>query len=538
MTRRIKVSACLNSTDSQIDVALSLSSSLLSICSTGAMSIMNPAVEWYMLVVAVLAYYATLAVYRLFLSPLARFPGPKLAAISRWYEAYYDVLQNGKYTLKIAQLHKQYGPIIRISPYELHVIDPAFFETLYRMDGRWDKYAWTYDAFGASDSTLFGSGHDAHKLRRRAIAPFFSKPNVLARQDTLQRNLDKLCRRISNLNGTTFNLGAALSAFTRDNANEFIVGKTYNELDLDDFGVGLSNASQGAGVFWRTTKHIRWFGPLLRAIPISLAMKSADDGTKSFLRYLQQSEQDTRDTLAAATSSSPDSTVRNTMIYEIVHSNLPPQEKTLDRILQEVASATGAGFETTAAALRLILFHVYTSTEILQHLRQELAPITSDPSGFLPLKELEQLPYLTAVIMEGMRLSPAIATRAARITDKDLHYQQWLIPAGTPVGMTTYLMHIDETLYPEPMRFVLDRWIGPKRASEATYAPFSRGTRMCLGMHLAWAEMYLILAKLIPQFDFAIVGATASDLEMERDNFGVGSKAGCNLNARVTTLNI
>ncbi|KAM5456881.1 hypothetical protein MaudCBS49596_001122 [Microsporum audouinii] len=199
-----------------------------------------------------------------------------------------------------------------MTPYELHVIDPAFFETLYRSDGRWDKYSWTYDAFGAKSSTIFGSGtqltsscccissrvvgafalclltgHDAHKARRRAIAPFFSKSNVVARQDLLRRNIDKLCQRISKLDGTAFNLGAAISAVARDNANEFIVGKAYNELDLEDFGIGLSISSQGAGTFWRTTKHVRWFGPAMRAMPIHWAEKVADEHTKSFLRYLQ-----------------------------------------------------------------------------------------------------------------------------------------------------------------------------------------------------------------------------------------------------------
>lgn len=65
--------------------------------------------HWAILAVAVFAYFATLVFYRLFLDPLARFPGPKLAAISRWYEAYYDVVLGGKYTFKIAQLHKEYG---------------------------------------------------------------------------------------------------------------------------------------------------------------------------------------------------------------------------------------------------------------------------------------------------------------------------------------------------------------------------------------------------------------------------------------------
>ncbi|KAI5927642.1 cytochrome P450 [Camillea tinctor] len=492
---------------------------------------------WYSVVIAVVTYYGTVVFYRLFLHPLARFPGPRLAAISRWYEGYYDIVQGGKYTSKIAELHKTYGAIIRISPFELHVSDPAFFDTLYRMDGHWDKYAWTYDAFGAKSSTVFGSGHDAHQAHRRAIASFFSKQNVAARQDLIRRNVDKLCQHISKLAGTSFNLGAATSAFTRDVANEFILGKAYNELDLEDFGIGLSISSQGAGAFWRTTKHIRWFGPAIRAIPVEWAMKAADEGTKSFLRYLQQSEQDTRDAFAAATSSSPiNHKVRNTMIHEIVHSNLPPTEKTFERTFEEIATVTAAAFETTANALRLILYHVFTNDEILQRLRKEISEAAADSSEYIPLKTLEQLPYLTSTLMEGLRLSPGIATRAARVTDKDLFYGGWRIPAGTPVGMTTLLMHTDEKLYPDPMRFNPERWMDPtaRKKGETKFAPFSRGTRICLGMHLAWAEMYLFLAALVQQFNFEIKDATAEDFELESDNFGIGTKAQCNLIAHIT----
>jgi hypothetical protein len=47
--------------------------------------------------------------YRIYLHPLAKFPGPKLAALSHWYEAYYDVLKKGKYTFEIGRMHQKYG---------------------------------------------------------------------------------------------------------------------------------------------------------------------------------------------------------------------------------------------------------------------------------------------------------------------------------------------------------------------------------------------------------------------------------------------
>ena len=65
--------------------------------------------SWHNVGGVILAYYFTLAFYRLFLHPLARFPGPRLAAISRWYEGYYDPYLGGQYTPKILDMHKQYG---------------------------------------------------------------------------------------------------------------------------------------------------------------------------------------------------------------------------------------------------------------------------------------------------------------------------------------------------------------------------------------------------------------------------------------------
>ena len=181
--------------------------------------------------------------------------------------------------------------------------------------------------------------------------------------------------------------------------------------------------------------------------------------------------------------------VQSTMIHHIVHSSLPPADKTFDRVFEEVATTTGAGYETTANALRLIMFHVFTNHEILGRLRDEIILATASTSGKpTPLTTLEQLPYLKAVLTEGLRLSPGIGTRAGRVTDKDIFYGDWRIPAGTPVGMTTLLMHTDEKLYPDPMRFNPDRWVESTARKTKTgtekplFAPFSRGTRICLGM--------------------------------------------------------
>lgn len=58
-----------------------------------------------------LAYVVFGAIYRLFFHPLSRFPGPRVAALTRWYEFYYDVIQPGQFIWKIEGLHQEYGTL-------------------------------------------------------------------------------------------------------------------------------------------------------------------------------------------------------------------------------------------------------------------------------------------------------------------------------------------------------------------------------------------------------------------------------------------
>jgi hypothetical protein len=61
-----------------------------------------------------ISYIIGLIIYRMKFAPLAGFPGPKLAAITGWYEFYYDWWLGGKYIFRIEKLHKRYGTIISL----------------------------------------------------------------------------------------------------------------------------------------------------------------------------------------------------------------------------------------------------------------------------------------------------------------------------------------------------------------------------------------------------------------------------------------
>ncbi|KAG0646779.1 Cytochrome P450 monooxygenase [Hyphodiscus hymeniophilus] len=90
------------------------------------------------LVAIAVLYHAWIVIGRLYLSPISKFPGPKLAAVGHFfslgkdlrlrlrYQIYYDVILGGRYWHQIAELHKKYGPVVQINPYEFHISDPEF----------------------------------------------------------------------------------------------------------------------------------------------------------------------------------------------------------------------------------------------------------------------------------------------------------------------------------------------------------------------------------------------------------------------------
>lgn len=148
--------------------------------------------------------------------------------------------------------------------------------------------------------------------------------------------------------------------------------------------------------------------------------------------------------------------------------------------------------------------------------------ILSQPS----LSQLEQLPYLTAIIQEALRLSYGVSTRLQRIPHEVLQFQapdgrSWIIPAGTPVSMTSVLLHHNESIFPDSKAFSPERWLENPRLDKYLVA-FSKGSRNCLGMNLAYAEMRLCLSSIFRKFGSEELRASGlMDERAAKDDLGV-----------------
>ncbi|EAU35560.1 conserved hypothetical protein [Aspergillus terreus NIH2624] len=187
---------------------------------------------------------------------------------------------------------------------------------------------------------------------------------------------------------------------------------------------------------------------------------------------------------------------------EVVQSDLLPEsEKSLYRLSGEGFNFLLAGTETTAATLTVITYHLLAQPSIYARLMDDLQGL--DPAS-LKWTELEKRSYLWAVIHESLRMMPGVSHRSARIArEEDLVYKsrdgrvQWIIPRGTPIGMTSMINHWDEEFFPSPDRFLPERWLvdgQPNYKLQKTLIAFGKGSRSCIGENLAYCELYIMAA--------------------------------------------
>ena len=216
-----------------------------------------------------------------------------------------------------------------------------------------------------------------------------------------------------------------------------------------------------------------------------------------------------------------------TIFHELLNSDLSPEEKSLSRLVDEGQTIVGAGQVTTAHFLRLASYHLLANPEILQQLKAELASTNPKGEGLPPLAKLEQLPYLSAVISESFRMSYGVSSRLQRVSpEAPLIFREWVIPPGTPVGMTSIFIHDNPKYFPEPHKFRPDRWLkaDSKERLDKYLVNFSKGTRSCLGINLARAEIYLTLAAVFNQFDMELYKTTREDVDIVHDFFNPSAR--------------
>jgi cytochrome P450 len=175
-----------------------------------------------------------------------------------------------------------------------------------------------------------------------------------------------------------------------------------------------------------------------------------------------------------------------------------------EQVRDEATTIFLAGHETTALSLTWTWYLLSLNPDAEAMMHREVDEAVGDrlPS----VQDLSLLPYTRMVLTEAMRLYPPAWAMGRRLLE-DVEIGGYVIPAKATAIISQYIVHHDPRWYPDPWRFVPDRWRADAVASRPknSYFPFGAGPRMCVGEDFAWMEGILVLATIARHWRLRLV---------------------------------
>ncbi|PKY05677.1 cytochrome P450 [Aspergillus campestris IBT 28561] len=437
-------------------------------------------------VIVVVSWFVGTCVYNVFFHPLKAIPGPFMAKISRWW--IFDLEMRGNPHVEILELHRKYGPMLRISPNEISLNDPEASSIVYGQTSKFEKSQYFYHQ---APNLFTIRDRQQHAKDKSLISHAFSRTNIIQHQGSIFDKGHYLMNRFiqSAKDGQIIPLFPAFRCMTLDTISEFAFGKSAGALQLGDYKSPIFEAIDKA------THSVPFFQhfPILRELIRWASYYNLSAVPNGFLELAQISESGFQQMHTTETW---------TMFKNMVlAAEKKSRELTKEHLISEAIVMFVAGTDTTAAALAVTLHHLLQQPDIYRRLQDEVRTVMPTPDSRPTVPELEALPFLNACVKEGLRISCPSRTRLpglSLLVDgvlEDITYQLGQVlslhfpwsqtdPLQTEVSATPlYALH-DEVMFPAPTTYTPTRWLADedqKREMSAYFHPFSRGTRQCVG---------------------------------------------------------
>ncbi|KLO12996.1 high nitrogen upregulated cytochrome P450 monooxygenase 2 [Schizopora paradoxa] len=423
--------------------------------------------------------------------PLGNYPGPILARVSKFWAFW--VAKGGKQHLVYKSLHETYGPIVRVGPNELSIINVEAIPVIFG-EGMGKGHIWEARRPPVEPIALPGiRDPHRHALRRRAWNKALSSSSIKEFEPLIIRRIHQLVECLEGDAKNVVDLSYWFSCYTLDFMGDMMFGGGFELMrDGDKDGLkrfmasGIKNLALLHTIPWAA--RITWRIPAvagriirLRDWSVKYAQRRKDSGSsvKDVFHYLINEDSDEGYT--------PDDLVVTDSLVAIV-----------------------AGSDSTATVLSAIFYYLMMNITALEKLRAEINA-TIPFHGTLDSLTLANMPYLNAVINEGLRLQPPLPIAIQRSplagTGGKVIGTQF-IPEGTAVNIPPYVMHRDSRYFsPSPDSFIPERWLreGADCKKYVTnvdaFVPFAGGFAGCVGKNLAILNLRMVIVVLVRKFD-------------------------------------
>jgi cytochrome P450 len=187
---------------------------------------------------------------------------------------------------------------------------------------------------------------------------------------------------------------------------------------------------------------------------------------------------------------------------------------TQGELISEAGLLIVGGSDTTVTAMSATIFYLLHNPATLARAQREVRNTFSSLEEIMMAKSLDGCRYLVACIDESLRLSPPVGSILPRqVLAGGLRVEGEYLPEGTDVGVPHYALHHNPAYYRDPFTVQPERWIGSGEGgfteidvatAQTAFTAFGVGRTNCIGRHLAYQEILLVIGRLLFEYDMRL----------------------------------
>ncbi|KAG5746788.1 hypothetical protein H9Q72_003859 [Fusarium xylarioides] len=450
--------------------------------------------------------------------PLARIPGPRLAAISSFWHAYNARMGRMAYIGKT--LHRKYGPVVRVGPNEVWLNSKEAFHAIYSSGSGYEKSDF-YLATALSkphidwhlnpefqDNLDLLSERDVrrYRLQRRLIGPVYQTSNLIQYEAAIDEVLERSIAKLKALNGAQVELNEWMHIIAVECLGAVVLSWSPGMLKN-----GTDNGS-GAHAYhgWRR-KSV--FGLFPMAAKLEFLHKSIGrlfstiwgvnfQPPKDFRPFFPDVGKRVSRRVNAATKSKLNKDDRKDLLADLIQLHKEKPNFTEHYLRKMAVTNFGAGHETMASTLTSIFALLGSNDDAQAQVSLEILG-ASNPAEY---STATRLPVTQSLIKEAKRLYPVISMSLPRkVPSEGLHLHGYYFPSNTTVGCNPVALHRNPEIFGSDSDvFSPARWLtadpDAARTMERVNLSWGGGSRSCPGRHLAELVVFKVVPALVKEF--------------------------------------
>ncbi|KAK4235349.1 Pisatin demethylase [Achaetomium macrosporum] len=408
---------------------------------------------------------------------------------------------------------RKYGPIARVGPKWVVCGDGAELRRMWAVRSAWQRAFWyrglRIDPY--RDNAFSTLDDQVHETLRAKLMPGYSGKDV----DNLHQLIDEQVAGLVSLLETKYlstetdfkpvDLARKVQYFTLDVISSLAFGKAFGYLKADADLFSYIQTTESTLPVLLATALMPWFLRILQSPRLKWLLPNAREmvGIGNVMGLAQ-------DVVAERYGDKP--VVKRDMLGSFVAHGLSREDAEGETVVQIIA-----GSDTSATAIRSTMLFIMTNPLVYRRLQAEIDAGIKEGRISSPITDAEarNLPYLQAVIREGLRMWPPATAVLPKVSDKDQIVCGVHIPAGTNVAWAPWsIMRNKETFGEDADIFRPERWLDIPPAKyrlmdQTVMMEFASGSRWeCLGKTVAQIELNKTYVELLRRFDFALLDPT------------------------------